>query len=199
MILDIEQVASFPCPVFAVTLPDKATEWSALSSRSWSIELYLRERGIRGLWHAASFDGLGAVASTGIEVTPTDATIYASDSLGKVLEYGGPEKLVLVFDPPALDRTYREVSADSPPAEIEALKVLFPFAMPSEDGAILWLTRLPEDDPRRATPYEWNYARWIPGDPFDALQAIVVVGTNSIDLRERTRAVLGACESPTWS
>jgi hypothetical protein len=40
------------------------------------------------------------------------------------------------------------------------------------DGEKLYLSRLAENDPRLNTDYERAYARWIEGDPFEALRAV---------------------------
>ena len=36
---------------------------------------------------------------------------------------------------------------------------------------VIWLTQFPITDPRAASSCEAEFARWIPGNPFDALQA----------------------------
>jgi hypothetical protein len=44
----------------------------------------------------------------------------------------------------------------------------------SVDGDTLWFSRLAPDAPGITTPYQVEYARWIPGDPFEALCAVLV-------------------------
>ncbi|MEZ4503022.1 MAG: hypothetical protein R3C39_10390 [Dehalococcoidia bacterium] len=195
----MEQIASSPCPVFVVSLSQREEEWDALAGVASELAVDLLRRKILGVWHAASFDQMDAIASSGIEVRPTDSPIFVDRDLGKVLRYGGAKKVVLVLDPSALVPTYREVPANLPQEELQALKRLFPTEMRSKDGNWLWLTRLPDGDPRRELPYERDYARWIPGDPFDALKAVLVVGLDSVDLGEAAQTILDACTSPKWS
>lgn len=123
-------------------------------------------------------DRLSTILSAGIDVQPTDAVIYVS-TLEKALEYGGLPKAVVALDPKRLERTWREVPADTEPDELASIRETYRTVLTSKDGNKLWCSRLHEADPRVTTSYEVSYARWIPGDPFDALRAVLVLGTQA--------------------
>ena len=125
-------------------------------------------------FRSVSVDRLPAVLARGVDVEPTHAPMYVSHFLSKALEYGGLPKVVLAFDPDALDPTFREIPASTPEDEVRALAETFPSRRVSADGTKLWLTRLDSDDPRAASPYEWEYARWIPGNPLEAIRAVLL-------------------------
>jgi len=39
---------------------------------------------------------------------------------------------------------------------------------------MLWMTKLADDDRRATRSYERDYARWIPGNPLEALRAVLI-------------------------
>jgi hypothetical protein len=127
-------------------------------------------------YRGVELDRLPTILSTGIDVEPSDAVLYVS-TLEKALEYGGLPKAVIVLDPDHLERTWRTLPADSAAEEVERIQQTYPTKLTSTDGTKLWCSRLSEDDPRITTDYETAYARWIPGDPLEALQAVFVLGT----------------------
>lgn len=124
-------------------------------------------------FRGVSFDRLETILATGIDVDPPTAPIFVSD-FEKAWEYGGWPKVIVALDWRHLDRTFREIPADTPDEEIARLMIDYPTRIPDEAGERIWLTRLAESDPRAASPYEAAYARWIPGDPSDALRAVFV-------------------------
>ena len=137
-----------------------------------------REHGT-SMWDLCSFrgvqlDALQAVLSRGIDVFPTDHFFFC-DGFDKAVEYGGLPKLVMSIDGRSTDRTFREISAETPEIEIAELSRTFPTRLLSKDGRRFWMSRLPESDPRIAKPYEAHYARWIPGDPRNALRGLIVI------------------------
>ncbi|MFW6002714.1 MAG: hypothetical protein ACOCQD_05175, partial [archaeon] len=113
-------------------------------------------------------------------VLPTDSVIYC-ELFEKAMEYGEWPKIMMGLDPSGLDRTFREVDANIDQKEINKLLKTYPVQQKSNDGSKIWLSRLSESDPRRATSYEVNYAKWIPGDPWKVLKIIILV---DIDERE---------------
>lgn len=127
---------------------------------------FCRFRGVR-------YDRLDYVLNHGIDVEPTDATIYA-DYLDKALEYGGMPKLILALNPKMLQRSFREVPTSTPKEELAALADRFPTRLESEDGSKYWYSRLEEGDPKLASPYEAAYAYFVEGDPFAALEGLLV-------------------------
>jgi hypothetical protein len=146
---------------------------------------------------SVSIERLPTILSSGIDVVPTNAPFYV-DSLSKALEYGGPRKVLLLLSPLKIDHTFREVGADMNVAQLEELKKTFPTVRPSADGTSLWLSRLPETDRRVASSYESQYARWIPGNPFECLQAIVALGVEDHDVISFSRSVIELCTAVRW-
>lgn len=127
---------------------------------------------------AVSVDRLRYITTHGCDVHPTTAPVYVN-FLDKALEYGEWPKVLQIFDARKLEHTYVEVPADTAPDELAELSRTFPTRVPSLDGQTLWLSRLSANDPRLAKPYEADYARWIPGDPWKALSACVVLVSDS--------------------
>jgi hypothetical protein len=68
----------------------------------------------------------------------------------------------------------------------------------SEDGGKLWLSRLREGDRRLGTGYEISYGRWIPGDPWQALQLTVVLGSDLDRSVAAVRASLAELPNSRW-
>jgi hypothetical protein len=118
-------------------------------------------------------DRLPQILRTGIDIEPTDAHFYAA-RLDKAVEYGDVPKVVMALDPERLDRTFREVPADTDPEEIAELRKTFPTLIRSDAGSMLWLTRLADNDRRATRSYEVDYAHWIPGNPLKALRAVLI-------------------------
>lgn len=118
-------------------------------------------------------DRLPQILRVGIDVDPADAHFYAA-RLDKAVEYGDVPKIVMALDPEKLDQTFREVPADTDPDEIAKLSKAFPTVIHSRDGSMLWMTKLADDDRRATRSYERDYARWIPGNPLEALRAVLI-------------------------
>ena len=116
------------------------------------------------------------ILTHGIDVTPTDSVIFCN-TFEKAFEYGDFPKGIIALDPNCLDRTFRETEFNIPDEEVAALRKTFPTMLISEDGKKRWFSRLPEDDRRIALDYETVYAKWIPGDPKEALKAVFLIET----------------------
>jgi hypothetical protein len=114
---------------------------------------------------------LEVVLQSGIDVEPPDAVFFASE-FDKAWEYGDWPKLMLALDTKCLRSTCRQEAADISADELALLKETFPLVLHWQDGKRLWLTRLPEGDPRIATDYEVAYAFWLPERQLEALRAI---------------------------
>jgi hypothetical protein len=124
-------------------------------------------------FRGVGIDQLKTVLAAGIDVTPTDSPIYASD-FKKAWEYGGIPKVVLALDGQTMERTWRQVPADTPEEVLAPLRDVYPTVLEIDSGEFLWLTRMEASDRRAGTPYEAAYGWWIPGDPWETLQAIFV-------------------------
>lgn len=128
-----------------------------------------------------SLDRLDSVLQHGIDVWPTDHPIFV-DSWDKALEYGGWPKLLLLLHPGQLRPTWHEVSTTLDPVELSHLRKTHPNQLVSTDGSKLWLTRFNLDVPQAGTAYEATYGNYIPGNPFDALAALLVLAPASWQL-----------------
>jgi hypothetical protein len=144
-----------------------------------------------------SIDRIGAILEGGVDVRPVDAPIYL-DALSKALEYGGKEKALMIFDRAKLDRTFREISARTPQADIDVIAQTFPTIRRSTDGSKLWCSRLPQDDTALATDYEASYAYWIPANPFDALRAVIAYGPTGTNLLARVSEAISSAARHGW-
>jgi hypothetical protein len=117
---------------------------------------------------AVPADRLAYVLEHGVDVDPTTAVIWVN-FLSKALEYGGYAKLIEVFDLERLELTFREVPANTTAEDLAVLAESHPTRLTSEDGEMLWLSRLSASDRRISSPYEVAYGRWIPANPWAAL------------------------------
>ena len=54
----------------------------------------------------------------------------------------------------------------------------FPTVVPVPETKTIWLSRLMHDDPHLGKSYEIEYGHWIPGDPFIALNALIIFTDN---------------------
>lgn len=194
-------VAETPVPLVVVTWADS---WTAASFTDalFRMECLLPlASGGKAAWpcfRCVGLDRLPTILRSGCDVEPSNAVIFVGDSACKALEYGDrAAKVMLVFDAGQLRNCHREVPADHDAAELAELARDYPTRLVSEDGTHLWLSRLPEGSRRINTPYEVAYARWIPGDPFQALQAVVVLGHDARML-DHVRQDMAGCTDVTW-
>ncbi|MGE8152022.1 hypothetical protein ACQKP5_12325 [Pseudomonas vancouverensis] len=128
-----------------------------------------------------ALDRLDSVLQHGIDVWPTDHPIFVAD-WDKALEYGDWPKLLLLLHHDQLRPTWHEVSATLDPGELNELRKTHPHQLVSTDGSKLWLTRFDPDAPQAGTDYEAAYGRYIPGNPFDALAAVLIFAPASWQL-----------------
>lgn len=122
---------------------------------------------------------LSTVRATGIDVEPTDSAIYVGD-FDKAWEYGGFPKLMLALDADRLEHTFTVLPDDADAETLAGVERRFPTVIRRQGE--LWCSRLDADDPRLGSPYEVEYCRWIPDDPFDALRALLVFSDGPVDL-----------------
>ena len=142
---------------------------------------------------------LPVILRQGCDVEPPNAVMWVDKYPDKALEYGGDEsKVMLVISGKLTEASYIEVGADMDAAELNSLKLTYPTTEPSRDGTKLWLSRLPENDRRVASPYESEHGRWIPGDPFEALLGVFVLGRNMNEISAQIRHHVAACKAPSW-
>lgn len=118
-------------------------------------------------------DRLPIILDHGCDVLPTDSPIYVSDIV-KAAEYGGEIMAMQFFDPARLQRTYKEVPVTVSETELRELAAIYPTRISMGDR--FWLTKLKSTDRRAGSSYEVEFARWIPGDPLQALRMLWIIG-----------------------
>lgn len=131
-------------------------------------------------------DRLHHILAHGCDVFPTNTVMFASEYADKCLEYGS---VVEIFDAAQIRSTWKEVPVSIDPDKLGELMKEYPTKLTSEDGTHYWLSRMPPDDRRISSPYEVEWARWIPGDAHRALAALLIF-TRSPAERERVTALL---------
>lgn len=173
-------------PVWLVTPPfDVSAGPKALSV--WDID---RDLAIGCIFRGVSVDRLSIILRTGIDVEPPNRHFFA-DHFEKAMEYGDWPKVILALDVKKVKRTFVEIPADTPQAEIASLRAIYPTLRTRNDGEALWLSRLPDQDPRVASPYEVAHGYWIPDDPRSALRGIVILASSKDE-----PALRALCSSP---
>jgi len=134
------------------------------------------------LFRSVKLQKLGQVIRTGCDVTPSDAPLFATEYTRKALEYGGSGKVILVFDPKKLQKTYKKASVSESPEVLNRLGKEYPSVMEiSPDW--LWFSKLPLGDARIGSSYEIEYSFFIPGNAREALLMIFVIGNDINSLR----------------
>jgi hypothetical protein len=170
--VEFQQLFAQPVPVWAAKMDTKTNRYNKAplghAELRKTFDVLHRSVKFRGV----ELDRLPTVLAAGVDVEPTTAPIFVSD-FEKAWEYGGLPKAVMAFDGKLLEPTYREVIvAETTDDEIVKLMADYPTRIEVASGERLHLSRFPETDPRAASRYEMEYARWIPGDPFEALVAV---------------------------
>ena len=154
--------------------------------------------GINSLVRGTSYTNLDTILTTGVDVVPSNAPIFCTQFPEKAMEYGRDEQnttsrmILLFYDRKKLERTFIEISSETPQSDIQELAKTYPTIEDSKDGSKIWLSRLQKTDTRRTTDYEYQYAYWIPEDPFDALVWVILLGSFSQleidDLAEKVKS-----------
>jgi hypothetical protein len=172
LFVEFNLIATEPVPVWAAAI-DVETYWyhppvteRALRESFGPLKRCTDFRGV-------SLSRLPTILAAGIDVEPTTAPFFVSD-FNKAWEYGDWPKVIMALDRMHLDYTYREITSDTAADEAARLMLEYPTRIQDRSGERIWLTRLPETDPRAASSYEAEFARWIPGNPFHALRAVFV-------------------------
>lgn len=118
-------VAEEPVPIWLLlvdeaegTLPSLAAQRSILDL---TVEAGLVGCDFRGIAH----ERLGTALKTGVDVDPTDRTIWVF-TMEKAWEYSAFPKAILAFSPDHLDRTFRRVAPGTPDETVAAIRETFP-------------------------------------------------------------------------
>lgn len=189
-------VMKTPKPIWCIQL-DSAANGPAPKFDWMTLLIELQKAGhgdvVASGFRGVDFDKLPTVLTQGIDVSPPDSVIYVGE-FDKAWEYSpGWPKLVMALDRSKLDLTYREVPASTPQHELDELKRTFSTIVTSQCGTKHWLSRLNPESPQLGTSYEWDYARWIPGNAVDALKAVLIFCTDI----ESVLAALSRSAAPT--
>ena len=128
---------------------------------------------------AYSLPKLAYIFTAGIDVEPTNETIYVAEGADKSNEYGGNPRIMMWLDRHFLQRTSQILPTTATEEERSALLADYPFCDRDENGRYHF-SRI-EDERRRFSPYEEAYARWIPGDARKALKALFILDNATSD------------------
>jgi len=141
------------------------------------------------------------ILTIGIDVNPRSERIYTCQNIDKCIEYGGYPKIILCLDSSKLTNTWVHLPFDASESQRELILRDYPFSIKCEDGSELY-SRI-KDEPHRFSGYEWEYAKWIPGNPREALKSILIIDdglgadTSEEDSVARlTELLSGKIESP---
>ncbi len=137
----------------------------------------LVQSGVRGwpMYRGVAHSNLDRVLCAGIDVIPTDAVFWATDDPKKALEYGGDDRIVLIFDVTRMRRSFCELAPDASPEAIMAAEKSFGSDYELAKDGTRCYSRLPRSDRRRCSPYEAEYGWYFPSNPKSALAAIIRV------------------------
>jgi hypothetical protein len=133
-------------------------------------------------FRGVTIERLPTIQATGVDVVPSNATIYCAD-ITKAFEYGENPKVIMAFrgrnDPGGgagsllLHQTTKTLDSSAPQSEVASALATYPHAYPSIDGSEVLYAR--DADLTAATvEYLRAYGYWIPGDPFEALVALFI-------------------------
>ena len=193
---NVEIAAVAPCPV--LMCPDQSAEAMATDLKGLTMRYGIEvvRAGKRLLqYRGVALNRLPTVLRTGVDTEPTDRVFWSSDRIGKALEYGGRDKVLLVFDPRRLKRGWVVLDSDCPQEERCEVERIYPTVV-WETGQSTKLSRLP------ATEYQCggydDYAYWIPGNPFDALMLIVTVAPPECPLVSEVLRMISECSETEW-
>lgn len=132
----------------------------------------LERKYLHCIFRGVALDRFEAIARNYVDVEPTNAVIFA-DGLEKALEYGDWPKVVLVLRREFVKSSFRYAPGTTSEADLEIIRRDYPTLVRLDDGSF-WLSRMREDDRRIATAYESAYGWYIPGDPKEALAALLL-------------------------
>jgi hypothetical protein len=178
MVMRVSQLLSRPRPAFLVELDEaeskRRVDWIAIAKAVEETDSGLTWLDLAGsAFRGVAFGRLEQVMTTGIDVEPPDRPFYVAE-FEKAMEYGDWPKVMLALDYDALDRPWRRVREETSPDDLSALREIFPIEVRDARGG-LWLTKVIRDRLEASFQYDIDYGRWIPGSPWDALRAVLVL------------------------
>lgn len=161
------QITGLPVPVFrfnAGIIPSE--EQPPIADALKGMEVPVLYRGV-------TIDRYPTIATTGVDVEPSDAPIFCAPALSKALEYiqwpqGVRAGAIMAFRADHLERSF--VALDEIGETVTAPE---DYPHLHEDSTRRWYSRVAQSP---VFGYEEAYGYWIPGDPWEALIAVFLVG-----------------------
>jgi hypothetical protein len=181
--IDVEVLANVPLTILIT--PRKGGRRSEVEDALGFIasELFpLGDESLKPLFRGVELTRLGHIMTTGCDVLPSTAPIYATPYPAKAMEYGD---VVMAFDPSKLDKTFRRIPKSENPDTLLRLKQEYPTMLEVDDD--LWFSTLPPGDGRTGTIYESVYTYFIPGEPREALLMLFLICDDADALRAEFR------------
>lgn len=180
-------IATIPFPIAVIGWQGSWLDETLANTLTFLIDdltCIVAKNGACGWVRCVGLERLSVILKTGCDIEPTNSVLWLDMFPDKALEYGGDEKVMMIFNLSMTEPSYVKVPANTDAAKLKAWKQNYPTVLSSIDGKELWLSRLPEHDRRVGSPYEVEHARWIPGDPLEALLGIFVLGRNPATLTQ---------------
>jgi len=193
----IEIAAVAPCPV--LMRPGQTAETIAddLATLSMCYGIEVIRAGKRLLqYRGVALNRLPTILRTGVDTEPAHGVFWSSDRIGKALEYGGRDKVLLVFDPRRLRPASIVLDGECPREERCEVERMYPTVV-WETGQSTKLSRLPASEYHGGIGYD-HYAYWIPDDPFDALMLIIAVAPPECPLVSEVLRMISECSETKW-
>lgn len=191
-------VATRPVPVFIVAGPRKQLHSDELDSAEL-VRALAEDFGEESLFRCVDLEWLGDVLTNGAGPAPDDTLMWCDSWPSALPEFGDSLGVVLAYRQSSLARSWLQLPSSTRLADVDVLRSIYPNVATLEDGSF-WLSRLPSTDSRwgpEADESEQGY--WIPGEPFDALQAVFLVGGEMDVLRAYAARAFATCLTRTWT
>jgi hypothetical protein len=135
---------------------------------------------------------MAAVLSQGIDVSPTAAPTYIANGYDKAAEYGS---ILMLFPWHVLRKTSCWIDEEKAESVSPETVAEYPHRIAAPGGC--WLTR--RNPEHFHAGYDVSYGYYVPGDPFQALTAVIVLGP-SLEVRvQEVRSAIAEWAPSIWS
>lgn len=179
--MTLQKLANNPCPIWLLPYPvgferkNLATELEANLGK-----LFPEDALVPLLFRGVGSDRLPTIMKTGCDVEPSDAPLFVGP-LTKALEYANDgDQIIQIFRAPLLLPSWQEWPASTALDDLAEVQRSYPTVLHTEDKAWSFFSRLPQGNPRLASPYEREYGFWIPGNAHLALAGVIII-TEDVD------------------
>lgn len=194
---DVEVAAVAPCPILVCAGQHGDLVADDLGTIAMCCGIDVIRAATRLLqYRGVSLHRLPTILRTARDAEPVDGVFWSADWIEKALEYGGPEKALLVYDPRRLKRAWVKLDADCSPMQRSEINRLYPTVV-WENEKSTKLSRLPASEYHNGIGYD-DYAYWIDGDPFDALVLVITLAPPGYPLASKVRQMISECSEPEW-